>query len=87
MPDDQSDVVDVTYCHEFIVHVPLLAREEAGTNDPSTWPMEVREAIAAEYRVLRTRHPQHEIVAREAKLLMPQRICIMTYFHREPEAA
>lgn len=80
-------MIDVSDCHEFQVIVPLIAREEASTDDANEWPLPVREAIAAEYRVLRERHPDHEIVAREAKLLLPQRICTMTYFHRAPGAA
>lgn len=83
----QAETVDVSDCHEFQVIVPLIAREEAHTDDVNEWPLPVREAIAAEYRVLRERHPGHEIVAREAKLIMPQRICTMTYFHRERAAA
>lgn len=78
--------VDVSDCHEYQVNVALRINEEAEP-DPHTWPEEVRDMIAAEFRVLRERYPEHEIVARRAELLLPQRICVMTYFHRERVAS
>lgn len=83
---ETTDAVDVSDCHEYQINVVLRFDEEAG-QEPHTWPEEVRELIAAEYRVLRERHPDHEIVARAAELVLPHRICVMTYFHRARRAA
>jgi hypothetical protein len=81
---DASAEIDVSGCHEYQINVPLRADEAAGEH-PSTWPAEVQDLIAREYRELRMRYPDNQIVARYAEVVSPQRVCVMTYFHRAPQ--
>lgn len=86
MTAEQPDMIDVSDCHELSIHIAMLEHEQADENY-STWPSKIRDLVAREYRAFRERHPEADMVARTAEVVMPMRVCVMTYFWRAKVAA